>query len=50
MMPERAELDYQPKNTVAVQTPIQKRVEDLLEALDDDEDVQDVYANVAFPS
>ena len=51
IMPERAELDYQPKNTVAVSDPdTKKRVEDLLEALDDDEDVQDVYSNVAFTS
>lgn len=51
IVPERAELDYQPKNTVAFSDPdIKKRVEDLLDALDDDEDVQDVYANIVFPS
>lgn len=47
--PERAELDYQPKNTVAVADPAMKeRVEAFLEALDANDDVQDVYLNVAF--
>lgn len=51
IMPERAELDYQPKNTVAVADPRTKeQVEDLLTALDDNDDVQDIYSNVAFVS
>ncbi len=50
-MPERAELDYQPKNTVTVADPRTKeQVEVLLTALDDNDDVQDVYSNVEFVS
>lgn len=49
IVPERAELDYQPKNTVAVADPAMKeRVEAFLEALDANDDVQDIYSNVEF--
>lgn len=46
---ERAEFDYEPKNVVVISDPEQKKqVETLLEALDDNEDVQEIYSNVEF--
>lgn len=46
---ERAEFDYEPKNVVVISDPEQKKqIEDLLEALDDNEDVQELYSNVEF--
>lgn len=49
IVPERAELDYQPKNTVSISDPhIKEQVETFLEALDDNDDVQDIYSNVEF--
>lgn len=49
VLPERAELDYQPKNIVTIKDlRTKKQVEDLLEALDDHADVQEIYSNVVF--
>lgn len=49
--PERAEINYIPKNQVSVSDPDTKKlVENLLEALNDNEDVQNVYANISFAS
>lgn len=46
---ERAEFDYEPKNIVTISDPAQKKqIEDLLEALDDNEDIQEIYSNVEF--
>jgi len=51
IIPERAELDYQAKNTVAVSDPrVKEQVEEFLSALDDNDDVQDIYSNVDFVS
>lgn len=46
---ERAEFDFEPKNIVTVSDPEQrKKIEELFEALDDNEDVQEIYSNVEF--
>ena len=43
---ECAELDYQPKNTIVIEDfCIKKQVEAFLDALDDNNDVQNVYSN-----
>lgn len=49
VLPERTELDYQPKNIVTIKDlRTKKQIEDLLEALDDHADVQEIYSNVIF--
>lgn len=47
----RAELDYRPKNIVSVSDARTKeQVEAFLEAIDNNDDVQDIYSNVSFVS
>lgn len=46
---EKAWLDYQAKNTVAIaDASLQKQVEELYEALDNYDDVQEIYSNAQF--
>jgi len=47
--PEKAALDWRPQSTVAVEGDTAQTVLRLLEALDDNDDVQRVVANAEFP-
>jgi YebC/PmpR family DNA-binding regulatory protein len=47
--PEKAALDWRPQATVAVEGDTAQTVWRLLEALDDNDDVQSVVANAEFP-
>ena len=46
---QSAELAMVPQNLVAVSADMGQKVLRLMEALDDNDDVQNVYANVDFP-
>ena len=47
--PAAARLDYRPLNTVALNLDAAKSVMDLIDALNEDDDVQRVYANYDIP-
>lgn len=46
---EESGLEWVPKNTVEIENPqIKKQIEALFEALDENDDVKDVYSNISF--
>ena len=48
---ESAGLEYRAKTSVPVaDAALKKKIEDLYEELDDNEDVQEIYDNIAFVS
>ena len=49
LTPERAEVTMIPQNTVEVDVDAGRKILKLLDMLEDNEDVQDVHANVDFP-
>lgn len=44
---ELTEAEYKPKNTVAIKENMKSQYEKLLEALDDQDDVEEIYDNIA---